>query len=75
MSLQRLNDFKFERTNHVIEEHGGFVGPYFCFIGIALTLGLIAASLVSYIEVSLHHLIREHHVCFSRSLLEVEFQN
>ena len=48
---QKLNDMKFESTRHVIEEHGGFFLPYITFVGIALALGLVAGSLVSYIEV------------------------
>eukprot|EP00210_Caulerpa_lentillifera_P000973 g938.t1 len=48
--IEKLNDFKFEHVDDVIDSDGGFAAPYFTFLGIALALGLVAGSLVSYVE-------------------------
>lgn len=48
--IEVLNTVKFNTTWKVLESRGGFVYPYLTFCGFALLYGLVAGSLVSYVE-------------------------
>ncbi|CAK0770655.1 hypothetical protein CVIRNUC_003789 [Coccomyxa viridis] len=48
--IQTLNDFKYYHTVALIASRGGFLAPFFMYVGISLLYASVAGALVSFVE-------------------------